>query len=153
MSTVRTVTTPSYGKRRCFYDDRYERDERERDRASERDDRHRYERQANGGHRNSEPWRNEGHRHPQRNEQWRNGGRSQPPRDKKPIDASITRVSLGPDGHMRKQIFAALESANLGNLLSRGLLTGTGAPKAYADQVLKEAMWCFGFLSEAYSGT
>ena len=146
MSTVRTVTTPSYGKRRCFYDDRYERDERERDRASERDDRHRYERQANGGHRNSEPWRNEGHRHPQRNEQWRNGGRSQPPRDKKPIDASITRVSLGPDGHMRKQIFAALESANLGNLLSRGLLTGTGAPKAYAAQVLKVRKWIDGYL-------
>ena len=146
MSSVRTVEAPHYGERRGRRDEGYERSERERDREPERDGGHRYERQGRGGRGYNEPWRNNGHRYTQRNEQWRNDQRSNPRHGKKPTDASITRVSLGPDGHMRKQIFAALESANLGNLPSGGLLTDTGAPKMYADQVNKVSKWINGHI-------
>lgn len=146
MSSRCTVEAPSYGERRGRYDGGRERNERERDRVPERDGGHRYEHQGNGGRRHNEPWRNEGHHYTQRNEQWRNGGRSITSRNKKPIDTSITRVSLGPDGHMRKQILAALKSANLGNLPSGGLLTDTGKPKAYADQVNKVRKWIDGHI-------
>ena len=121
MSTVLTARAPSYGRKRGRYDGVHERDGQERGYEQERGGGQHYARQGNNGRRHNK-------------HNYASGGR-------KPIDASITRVALGPDGHLRQQILTALKTANLGNLPSGGLLTPTGAPKMLADRVNKVRNW------------
>ena len=121
MSTARTASAPSYGRKRGRYDGGHERDGQERGYEQERGGGQHYAHQGNNGRRHNK-------------HNYASGVR-------KPIDASITRVALGPDGHLRQQILTALKTANLGNLPSGGLLTPTGAPKMLADRVNKVRNW------------
>ena len=166
MSTVRTAI-PS--KRRGFYDDRSEQNEQERDREPWNNEGHRYtqrneqwhnggrernyqergyEQERDGGHRHARQG-NGGHGHNEHQRQYgqeRNGEHSHKRGGNKPTDARITLVALGPDGPLRKQIFAALETANLGTPPAGGLMTKTGNPRAPFDRIAKVSNWVDGHL-------
>ena len=133
MSTVRTAGAPSYGCKRGRYDGGRERNNQERGYEQGRDGGHRYARQGSGVRGHDGYQRQSG----QRRNSWHSYTRG----GNKPVDASINRVALGPNGPLRKQIFAALEIANLGTPPAGGLMTQTGNPRALPDRIAKVRNW------------
>ena len=68
------------------------------------------------------------------------------PHRPKPID-KITVLDFGPTGRLRRLILLLLQTANLGDLPSGGLLTRSGQPKTLPERTTAVRSWVEGHLN------